>query len=154
MCLEVGSYKGLLSFGMVSLEGAMKKLDIWLLRRAFWQLWVGYWGPYWVSTLVGASPWLGDMACSERKERGRGLPESCWAISAWAKPPLIYALSREVDKYNQKQISLALELRNIRCLFRGRGGLGVFFFCVRQEELIHLCQILSRPYLRNVLPQT
>ena len=26
-------------------------------------------------------------------------------------------------------------------------------FSVRQEELIHLCQILSPPYLRNVLLQ-
>ena len=30
---------------------------------------------------------------------------------------------------------------------------GGVFFCAWQEELIHLCQILSPPYLRNVLLQ-
>ena len=40
---------------------------------------------------------------------------------------MIYALSREVDKYNQKANFARVELRNISLLFRGRVGVGCLF---------------------------
>ena len=49
----------------------MKKLGRWLLRGAFGSCELG------TGDHIESLPWLGDMACSEGKERGRGLPESC-----------------------------------------------------------------------------